>query len=206
MAETTEGTNRVLQVLDGNPAYRFLYAALISYCGEERALAEAMEFADAARTSASQILSSAAMVDALVRCGALSERVLVDGESYEGTREDAQADETLAEDAHIEALVEATDAGRAAVAAQEAERSLESLFASSPTRVEAFRAVLAWCAEEGKTTRQLQELLKEADLLETEAARGIDGLHASYFTGALESVGALAWNGKAWIVTDKSCA
>lgn len=53
------------------------------------------------------------------------------------------------------------------------ERSFDRLVQSQPAREEAFRAVLAWCAEgEGLTTRRLQELLKENDLLETEAARG----------------------------------
>lgn len=200
VADVNEGKDRVLKVFDGNPAYRFLYAALIAFCEEERSLSEALEFAAASRTSASQILSPAAMVDTLVRCAALTERVLVDGVPYEGSREEAQADDALPENAVVETFVAATEAGLMAVAAQNAERSLDALFATHPEREAAFRAVLGWCAEgEGKTTRQLQELLKEADLLETEAARGIDGLHASYFTGTLESVGALAWNGKAWI-------
>lgn len=195
---------RVREVLEGNPAYREIYVALVGWCAEERALEEAQAFCEAGRTSKSQILSGAAMVDAMVRAGALAERVFVEGELYDGTLEALQADEEVPEDASVAVTVQATEVGRDGAAAVAEERSFDRLVQSQPAREEAFRAVLAWCAEaEGLTTRRLQELLKENNLLETEAARGIDGLHASYFTGSLESVGALAWNGKAWIATEK---
>lgn len=199
MADISEAAQGVRRILDENPAYRFLYASVIAFCEDERTMEEALAFCESARVSASQILSASAMVDVLVGCDALRAQVLVDGLPYEGTLEEAQSDDRLSDDATVEVRLRATDAGREAVEAQAAGRSLEGLFAQNPTRQEAFRAVLAWCAGEGKTTRQLQELLREADLLETEQARGIDGLHASYFTGALESVGALVWNGKAWV-------
>ena len=195
---------RVREVLEGNPAYREMYLALINWCAEERAFEEAQAFCEAGRTSKSQILSGAAMVDAMVRAGALRECVLVNGEPYDGALEALQADEEIPEDAVVAITVQATEAGRLGAAAVAEERSLDRLVQAQPAREGAFRAVLAWCAEaEGLTTRRLQELLKENNLLETEAARGIDGLHASYFTGSLESVGALAWNGKAWITTEK---
>lgn len=203
VAEVSE-ERRVRELMEGNPAYRELYGALIEWCAEGRALEEAQAFCEAHRTSKSQILSNAALVDALVRSGGLAQSVLVDGEPYEGTLEELQADETIPEDAAATVTVRATEAGRAAAAAMAEERSFARLVAGQPAREEAFRAVLSWCVEEGGlTTRQLQERLKARNLLETEAARGIDGLHASYFTGSLESVGALAWNGKAWVTTEK---
>lgn len=205
-AEVSE-EQRVRELMEGNPAYRELYGALIGWCAEERALEEAQAFCETHRTSKSQILSNAAVVDALVRVGALNQLVAVDGEPYGGTLEELQADETIPEDASVAVTVRATEAGRAAAAALAEEHSFARLVAGQAARAEAFRAVLSWCAEEdGLTTRQLQERLKARDLLETEAARGIDGLHASYFTGSLESVGALAWNGKAWVATEKGLA
>lgn len=206
VAEVSE-EQRVRELMEGNPAYRELYGALIVWCAEERALEEAQSFCETRRTSKSQILSNAAVVDALVRAGALDQLVAVDGEPYEGTLEELQADEAIPEDAPVAVTVRATEAGLAAAAALAEERSFARLIAGQPAREEAFRAVLSWCAEEGGlSTRQLQERLKARDLLETEAARGIDGLHASYFTGSLESVGALAWNGKAWVATEKGLA
>ena len=203
----TSQEQRVRGVLEGNPAYREIYIALIDWCAEERALEDAQALCEAGRTSKSQIASGAAMVDTMVRAGALAERVFVSGEPYDGTLEALQADEEVPEDAVVAITVQATEAGRRGAAAVARERSLDRLVQSQPAREEAFRAVLAWCAEgEGLTTRRLQELLKDNDLLETEAARGIDGLHASYFTGSLESVGALAWNGKAWVATEKGLA
>ena len=202
-----EGAARVGRMMEDNPAYRFLYQGLLEYCSEERALKEAMAWCGSHRTSQTQILSDAALVDTLARCGGLVRSVLVDGELYGGSLEELQADESLPEDAVVEVRVRATPEGLAAARAQAEERSLARLMAERPDRAQAFRAVIAWCEEgAGKTTRQLQELLREAELLETEEARGIDGLHASYFTGALEAVGALAWNGKAWVATERACA
>lgn len=207
MFQSEEGSARVSRVLEDNPAYRFLYEALIEYCAEERLLEDALVFCATHRTSHAQILSDAAMVDALVRCGALDRRLLVNGEPYEGSLEGLQADVSVPEDATVAVCLQAADDGLAAARVQSGARSVERLVAEAPQREKGFRAVLAWCSDDsGKTTRQLQELLKEADLLETEEARGIDGLHASYFTGALEAVGALAWNGKAWVANERGRA
>lgn len=204
MEASHDAEERICSVIEGNPAYRELYIALIDYCAEERTLEEAQAFCEAHRISPMQVLGASALVDVMVRAGALELAVLVDGRPYEGTLADLQADEAVPEDAAVTQFVRATPAGRAATASMAEERSFARLTAACPGREPAFRAVLGWCAEgDGATTRRLQELLKEADLLETEAARGIDGLHASYFTGALESVGALAWNGKAWVATAK---
>lgn len=204
--EAADARKSVQQVLEGNPAYRHLYSALVTFCAEERPLEEAQRFCDDRRTSPSQILSASALVDVMVRVGALRQTILVDGVPYEGTLEELQADEAIPEDAVVAVSVRATEAGLSAAAAQCEERSLDRLIADHPHRAAAFHQVVAWCADEGRATGELQELLKAADLLETEAARGIDGLHASYFTSALESVGALAWNGRAWIATDEGRA
>lgn len=202
----TYDEQRISDVLEGNPAYRDLYGALIGYCDAERSLEEAQQFCDAQRTSPMQVLGAAALVDVMVRAGALDLRIFVDGEPYEASLEELQADESVDETAEVSMTVQATEAGRAAAAAVADAHSPDRLLKSSPARAEGFRAVLSWCAADALSTREVQERLKAADLLETEAARGIDGLHASYFTGALESVGALAWNGKAWIATDKGRA
>lgn len=207
MSYDVMGAERVSRILEDNPAYRFLYAGLLDACTDECALEEALAWCASHRTSQSQILSDAALVDAMVRCGALERRVLVDGALYEGSLEALQDDETVPESAEVTVRLQTTAEGLEAARVQNELRSLERLIAEAPQREAGFRAVLAWCADDpGKTTRQLQELLKEANLLETEEARGIDGLHASYFTGALEAVGALAWNGKAWIATERGRA
>lgn len=97
----TSQEQRVRGVLEGNPAYREIYIALIDWCAEERALEEAQALCEAGRTSKSQIASGAAMVDTMVRAGALAERVFVSGEPYDGTLEALQADEEVPEDAVV---------------------------------------------------------------------------------------------------------
>ena len=117
-------------VLEGNPAYREIYIALIDWCAEERALEEAQALCEAGRTSKSQIASGAAMVDTMVRAGALAERVFVSGEPYDGTLEALQADEEVPEDAVVAITVQATEAGRRGAAAVARERSLDRLVQS----------------------------------------------------------------------------
>ena len=79
----TYDEQRISDVLEGNPAYRDLYGALIGYCDAERSLEEAQQFCDAQRTSPMQVLGAAALVDVMVRAGALDLRIFVDGERYE---------------------------------------------------------------------------------------------------------------------------
>ncbi|WP_165046129.1 hypothetical protein [Adlercreutzia sp. ZJ138] len=198
----SEVYKRTARVIETNPAYRTIYCSLIEYCCDEQDEEEACAFCEIQRTSQSQIQSAAGIIGALVRSGALRKCVFVDGEPYTGTLEDLQADEDVAEDAVVSVTLTSTPEGIAVAADVREERSFNHLIAPYPQRRGAFLAVLTACAATPKTTRELQETLKCADMLETEAARGIDSLHASYFTGSLESIGALAWNGKAWTVTD----
>ncbi|NHM13613.1 hypothetical protein [Xiamenia xianingshaonis] len=197
-----ETCERIARMIEANPAYWTICCELIEHCRDERTEEEACAFCEGQRTSQSQIQSAAGIVGALVRSGALSKRVFVDGEPYAGTLEELQADEDVAEDAAVAVTLASTLEGVAAAADVRKERSFDRLVAPCPQRRDAFLAVLAACAATPRTTRELQDALKGAGMLETEAARGIDGLHASYFTGSLESVGALAWNGKAWAATD----
>lgn len=207
MGDSDEIVERILAVLRDNPAYRDVYGPLVRFCGEEQAEEAVLARAAALRTAKNQLLGPSALVAVMERAGALARTVLVDGVPYEGGREALQADESIPEDAVVASSLQATPEGLRAVDLFEEPRSLSRLCAEAPGRAEAFRAVLAWCAEPGgASTRALQERLREAAMLETEADRAVDGLHASYFTGALESIGALAWNGKAWVATDKGRA
>ncbi|WP_080803232.1 hypothetical protein [Arabiibacter massiliensis] len=162
---------------------------------------------DGLRTSKFQVQSASGIVSALVNCGALARTVLVDGEPYDGSVEDFQQDDGIPEGAEALFLLQTTSVGEGAAARVAESLSLESIIASCPHRAPAFQLVLALCAgAAGKTTSALQDALKRENMLETDPARGIDGLHASYFTGALEHIGALAWNGGTWITSEKGLA
>lgn len=207
MGRLITGQAGILHLLDGNSAYRNLYLTLIGYCREERAEAEVLSCCEENKVSANQIQSAPSIVATLVSAGALSQAIYVDGFAYDGTFSDLQSDETIPEDAEISIFYRSTEDGLAAAAFKDEELSFAHLVAENPGRKSAFELVLSLCARpEGATTRELQDALKQADMLETEEARGIDALHASYFTGSLEHIGALVWNRNKWVTSEKGLA
>ena len=194
----------VLRVLNDNAAYREMYLAVISYCETDKEEADVVQACEAARTSKKQIQSAASIVSVLVSCGALKKTILVDDACYKGTLEELQVDESIPEDAEITVILQSTEDGLAAAALKEEELSFANLVAGCPQRIAAFELVLSLCAEPGgKSTQDLQEILGDKGMLEPEDDRDIDGLHASYFTGSLEHIGALAWIDRKWVATSK---
>lgn len=187
---------------DRNPAYAPLYVAAINACRSEADEKTVKDAIDAARSESFQIQSAGSILDTLVRRGGVVQNVYADGEPYGGTLEDAQKDEALPEDAVVTVRYAATEAGCAFADAEGADKLLAELFAENPNEVEGFKAVLSATAASGKTTSELQQLLKEKNLI-TKDERGIERVHASYFTGALQDAGALAWNKGVWVATEE---
>lgn len=187
------------ELLVRNPAYAPLYTAVLAYCTQERAYEDALAHADASRTSSYQIQSAAAVLETLQRRGALAVTVLVDGEPYEGTLHDLQADDSVPPDATIEQVVATTPQGAALLEAHSSCRLLDALFEQQPGFVGGFKAVLAMCEGEGKTTREIQEDLRALGELPCDPRTGVEQVHASFFTGALEHAGALEWKGGRWV-------
>lgn len=135
---------------------------------------------------------------------ALTQTIKVNDQVYEGSLEELQADEAIPLEANVQAFFQATTEGKTAVAAIKNELSFESQTGSCPERIPAFKTVLSFCRNTpGKSTQEIQEVLKQNNMLDTEAERGIDSLHASYFTAILEKMEALAWKNKAWETTEK---
>ncbi len=194
----------IVRMIDGNSAYRGLYLKLIEFCRIERPEDELIAFCEAEKTSVNQIQSAAGIVSTLVGAGALERLIYLDGAAYEGTLEELQGDAGIPEEAEVAFAYRATQEGLDAAALKEDQLSFARLIRENSQREAAFLLVLELCAQgEGASTRQIQDALKRADLLETEEARGIDALHASYFTGSLEHIGALVWNRSKWVATEK---
>lgn len=140
--------------------------------------------------------SPAAVIDMLVRAGALAEQSFVNGEPYAGTLADMQLDESVPDDAVVEVRIGATETGRALAAAYDPARTLRELFADRPAYENIFRAVLAACATDAGADRATVEAVIEAQ--PTPAAKKV---YPQYFIDALESAGGIVWNG-AWRLTE----
>lgn len=146
--------------------------------------------------------SPAATVDILVRNGALVQHVFVDGAPYDGTLEDLQLDEAVAEDAAAESRIALTDVGRELLDAYAPEATLRALIDGKPHYRAAFTAVLAACnAEEGCSRANLEAVLNALPELAPDPDTQQTRVYPQFFIDALESAGGIAWQG-AWRTTD----
>lgn len=189
-----------------NPAYGDVYAAAIEACDSQIGEAAAVEAVEAAKTSHAQTQSGQAILATLIRRGGIERTIIVDGEPYEGTLQDLQADETLGDDIEIEFFVEATDAGIDSAMAYRDSKSLENLFVQLPEHRDGFiEAIKACSASQGAATDDVQQALIQAGIIQPGIASA-QVIHASYFTSKLERYGALVWEGKRWHATEKGLA
>lgn len=203
----TDNCVALLRAFDRNPAYTEDYLAVLEFCAQERGEDDVIQLCESYRTSPKHIQSAAAIVATLVRVGGLRQTILVDGAPYEGSFESLQADENIPDDAEVIVTLRTLPEGASAAERVREGRVFAKLVESCPHRVESFKLVLTLCAEEGgKSTREIQSALKEANMLEPDPNNGVDGIHASYFTGMLENSGLLVWNGASWIASDRGIA
>lgn len=141
-------------------------------------------------------------LDILVRNGALTEQVLVDGEPYDGTLEDIQMDEAVPDDATAESRVAITTLGREVLAAYAPDATLRALVADKPCYRAAFAAVLEACATaDGRSRADLEAALDARPELAPDPATQRTRVYPQYFIDALEAAGGIAWDG-AWRTTD----
>ena len=186
-----------------NSAYVPLYRAALSACAQPLTADEAAAAIDAARSGASQIQSAASILETLVRNAGLEMSITVDGEPYEGTMRDLQADESIAADAQVTQTYHATEAGRAVLQATSPQSRIQALIEQNADFTLGFHIVLERSdTPDGVSTRDLQAALREAGALPKDTFTGMETVHASYFTGALENAGALEWKGGRWHTTD----
>ena len=189
-----------------NPAYSNLYAKAILSAAERQPEEELCNRIESMKTAANQTQDAAAILATLIRRDAITRTITVNGEPYDGTIEDLQKDETLPDRIDVEFFVEATEIGTFAAKAYEESTALAVLFAEKPQYERGFRLVLEACTDpDGKSTADLQSLLADAGVVRNDIV-GAQELHASYFTGTLESYDALVWDRKRWRTTPKGAA
>ena len=145
--------------------------------------------------------SPAAVVDILVRNGALNEQAYVNGEPYGGTLEDAQADKSLPDDAEAWTRVGLSPQGAALRDAYAPDVTVRTLFDEHPRYADVFRAALWACSNEGGCSRA--DLEAQIGALSPTKDGEPDGakVYPQYFIDALESAGAIAWEAGTWHAT-----
>ncbi|WP_296013498.1 hypothetical protein [uncultured Adlercreutzia sp.] len=187
------------ELIKHNPLLKkpaLLMLALVETTAERTALEEAA----AAAWAPNFAQSPAATIDILVRAGALEEQLLINGEPYEGTLEDVQFDETVPDNASFENRVAVTETGRAIARAYDPKNLTADLLATRPAYAPVFRALIACCSAPDGATLPAMEAVVEA---QPEAAVNAEGkkVYPQYFIDALETAGAIEWNG-AWRATE----
>lgn len=141
-------------------------------------------------------------IDVLVRNGALVEQVFADGEPYEGTLEDMQLDESIADDTVAAVLLSITDEGRELLERYAPERTLRELFDTHPAYVDVYEAVLRACSVQGGCSRMsLEARINEFPQLKPDLKTNRTKVYPQYFIDALEAAGGIAWSGS-WCATD----
>lgn len=144
----------------------------------------------------------AVCVDILVRNGALTEQLLVNGEPYDGTLDNLQADETIPEDAQTETRIALTDSGRSLLEAYAPDATLHALLGSKPEYRDVFAAVLDACStDQGATRADLECAINAFPQLQPDPATQRTRVYPQYFIDALETAGGIVWDG-AWRITD----
>lgn len=141
-------------------------------------------------------------VDILVRNGALTEQVHVDGEPYDGTLEDLQIDENVPDDATAESRIAMTGIGRDLLETYAPDATLRTLFADKPRYQPVFQTVLEACSTEtGCSRTDLEQAINAMPQLEPDPSTKRTCVYPQFFIDALESAGGIAWDG-AWRITD----
>lgn len=147
------------------------------------------------------VQSPAVSVDILVRNGALTEELFVNGEPYEGTLADLQTDEAVPEDAVAESRITITDTGCELLDQYAPDKTLSTLLATKPAYHDVFAAALNACnAAEGATRADLERIINAFPQLQPDPATQRTRVYPQYFIDALEAAGGIAWDGS-WRIT-----
>lgn len=163
---------------------------------------QALEDAAQERWHAAFGRSPSAVIDILVRRRCLDEQVLIDGEPYAGTLEDAQTDESLPDDAQVEVRLALTEKGEDLRDRYAPDATMRALYEDRPGYEEVFGAVLWACSAEGGATRaDLEAQMAALPQLQRDE-QGHTAVYPQYFLDALESAGGIEWREGAWRITE----
>lgn len=148
----------------------------------------------------------ATVVDILIRNEAVSEQTRVNGEPYEGTRQDIQTDNTISSDAQIEQLLTITPAGKEILEEYSGDKKLRELLAEKPHYAPVYYRMMEMCdTENGCSRALLEEELDRMPQLAPNPETGKKNIYPQYFIDSLETAGGITWR-DSWYTTDEGRA
>lgn len=144
-------------------------------------------------------VSPESVMDSLMRAGALTQQTMVDDELYNGTLEDIQFDESIPLEAKAEVLVNVTDEGRELAHSIDPRFMIDSLLEERPGYRAIFARMVARCAsDEGASRMELEDAVEQDGHPTSPDGKRV---YPQYFIDALETAGAIEWNGS-WHATE----
>ena len=195
----------LVKKINSDPACLAAVSALLGECDpdrkEEVSLIETVE--DQLRASNKMpIQPVSSVIEMLVRDGALTEQLEVDGVPYDGTLEDAFEDESITEESESLIYEQTTDLGRLVSSMISPQARTAQLFEDEPDLKEGFLTVLSECdCEGGKSTKELEAALDARGLMCRDERTNIPTLYPSLFANMLMDAGCIEWH-HAWVTTD----
>lgn len=212
-------------IIDHNPALKKPIMIILSLCaqGASQDAAQStwsnrldIEEAAADQWQPAFRFSPMATIDALIRANAVEERVLLNGEAYNGSLEDMQLDESVPDDAIVESSIIPTASGLAMLATYAPEATLRELFdthtdATHPGFTDVYLTALRACdtesaaqgeasAVDGCSRDALEAAIKAMPALQPDPETKQTKVYPQYFIDALESAGGIEWNA-GWRIT-----
>ncbi|MCD8200326.1 MAG: hypothetical protein LUD25_05195 [Coriobacteriaceae bacterium] len=190
-------------IIEHNPSLKRPLLAVLSLCAEQE-ISDRGELEERAEEVWSETYrqSPSTSIDILIRNGALEEDLLVDGKPYDGTLEDLQLDENVADDASVDDSVRITEGGSYLLSRYEPETAIHELFEERPHYADVYRAGMEACdTPDGLNLPKLEEVLEAFPQLQPDPETHQTKVYAQYFIDALESAGAIEWT-DAWRTTD----
>ena len=189
-----------IDLVEHNPMLKKPVACVLGLFAQEATLERATVEAQAADAwSDAYSQAPATVIEILVRNGALTEQLTVDGRPYDGTLEDIQRDESVPLEAEVVDSITLTNTGRELAASIDPDFTMRSLLTERPHYREVFQRVLDVCASDTGASREAVEGAVE----QNGPVKSPDGkrVYPQYFIDALETAGGIAWDG-AWRTTD----
>ena len=140
-----------------------------------------------------------AVCDMLVRSGAFTEQVFIEGERYSGTLESIQLDESIPLTAHVEVRLDLTDDGRELACSIDPARTVSALFSERPHYRAVFARVIEACnCDQGASRADLEAAVEAQG--SPKSPKG-ERVYPQFFIDSLESAGAIEWK-DSWRATD----
>lgn len=192
-----------VEIIEHNPSFKKPAMALLEVCKREDIATRAdAEVAAAEQWDAEWRQNPASIMEVLVKAKAVDEEITVDGEPYNGTLEDIQLDMSVDEDADVVSRIEVTELGEQILSDYAPKNTLTALFGDKPEYADVFHAALVACDEaDGCSLPTLESAIEQLPQLQPDPETHQTKVYPQYFIDALETAGAICWDG-AWKLTE----